>query len=120
MLYDRLVADEELVPFDRNSVDLFLSSLSMHWINDLPEFLRRCYEALRPDGAFLAALFGGDTLFELRSSLVLADLERLGGVATHVSPLTRVPYLLRISCLKKLFAAVQQNHNMKIWNQLKW
>ena len=35
-------------------------------------------------------MFGGDTLFELRSSLQLADLERRGGVSPHVSPLADV------------------------------
>ena len=34
--------------------------------------------ALKPDGAFLGCLFGGDTLFELRVSLQLAELEREG------------------------------------------
>ena len=35
-------------------------------------------------------MFGGDTLFELRTSLQLADLERRGGVSPHVSPLANV------------------------------
>lgn len=35
-------------------------------------------------------MFGGDTLFELRTSLQLAELERRGGVSTRVSPLADV------------------------------
>ena len=35
-------------------------------------------------------MFGGDTLFELRTSLQLADLDRRGGVSPHVSPLADV------------------------------
>ena len=35
-------------------------------------------------------MLGGDSLFELRTSLQLADLERRGGVSTHVSPLADV------------------------------
>lgn len=38
----------------------------------------------------MAAMFGGDTLFELRTSLQLADMERRGGVSPHVSPLADV------------------------------
>jgi NADH dehydrogenase [ubiquinone] 1 alpha subcomplex assembly factor 5 len=45
---------------------------------------------LKPDCPFIAAMFGGDTLFELRTSLQLADLERRGGVSPHVSPLADV------------------------------
>lgn len=35
-------------------------------------------------------MFGEDTLFELRSSLQLSDLERNGGIAPHISPFTRI------------------------------
>ena len=45
-------------------------------------------EALKPDGVFLGALFGGDTLFELRTSLQLAEVEREGGISPRVSPMT--------------------------------
>ena len=31
-------------------------------------------------------MFGGETLFEMRSSLQLAELERQGGFSPHVSP----------------------------------
>ena len=33
---------------------------------------------------------GGDTLFELRGSLQLAEQERLGGIGTHISPMADV------------------------------
>lgn len=32
----KLVTDEDKLPLKENSVDLVLSNLSMHWINDLP------------------------------------------------------------------------------------
>lgn len=35
-------------------------------------------------------MFGGDSLFELRTSLQLAEVERRGGVGAHVSPLADV------------------------------
>lgn len=44
-------------------------------------------EALKPDGVFIGAILGGDTLFELRTSLQLAELEREGGISPHVSPM---------------------------------
>ena len=39
--------------------------------------------ALRNDGCFLGCMFGGDTLFELRVSLQLAELEREGVSDRH-------------------------------------
>ncbi|CAL1700136.1 unnamed protein product [Somion occarium] len=87
---DRIHADEEnlLETIPRNSQEAIVSCLSLHWVNDLPGVLIQIKEALQPDGVFLGALFGGDTLFELRTSLQLAELEREGGISPHVSPMT--------------------------------
>ena len=46
--------------------------------------------ALRPDGLFLAALLGGDTLTELRQSFALAEAELEGGVSPRVAPFADV------------------------------
>ncbi|KFM68271.1 putative methyltransferase, partial [Stegodyphus mimosarum] len=86
----KMVVDEEFLPFSNNSVDLFLSSLSFHWINDLPGVLQQILTSLKPDGALIASMFGGETLFELRSSLQLAEIEREGGFAPHISPFARL------------------------------
>ncbi|KAJ2793287.1 hypothetical protein H4R20_006586, partial [Coemansia guatemalensis] len=85
---ERRVMNEELPEFDDESLDAVVSSLSMHWVNDLPGMLIQVRKALVPDGVFIAAMFGGDSLFELRASLQLADSERSGGIAARVSPLT--------------------------------
>lgn len=85
-----VLQDEENIPYDSESFDAVLSSLSMHWINDLPSVLRQVNNILKPDAPLIAAMFGGDSLFELRTSLQLADLERWGGVTTHTSPLADV------------------------------
>ncbi|KAI3319072.1 S-adenosyl-L-methionine-dependent methyltransferase, partial [Xylariaceae sp. AK1471] len=82
-----ILTDEETLPYDANSFDLVLSSLSMHWINDLPGVLAQINNILKPDCAFIGAMFGGDTLYELRTSLQLAEQERRGGISPHVSPL---------------------------------
>ncbi|KAL9600651.1 MAG: hypothetical protein Q9219_003084 [cf. Caloplaca sp. 3 TL-2023] len=82
--------DTTPLPFPPSSFNAVLSSLSLHWINDLPSLLSQIARILKPDSPFLAAIFGGDSLFELRTSLQLADLDRRGGVATHVSPLADV------------------------------
>ncbi|KAL2116410.1 hypothetical protein VTJ04DRAFT_8578 [Mycothermus thermophilus] len=78
------------LPFDANTFDLVLSSLSLHWINDLPGMLGEINRVLKPDSPFIGAMLGGDTLFELRTSLQLAEQERRGGISPHVSPLADV------------------------------
>jgi NADH dehydrogenase [ubiquinone] 1 alpha subcomplex assembly factor 5 len=57
-------------------------------VNDLPGVLVQIKEALKPDGLFLGAMFGGDTLFELRTALQLAEVDREGGISPHISPMT--------------------------------
>ena len=85
-----VVADEEGLPFAEDSLDLVLSNLTLHWVNDLPGALVQINRALRPDGLFLAALLGGDTLHELRAAFEAAELEVEGGVSPRVSPLIDV------------------------------
>ena len=81
-----LACDEELLPFGDASLDLALSNLSLHWVNDLPGALLQIRRALRPDGLFLAAMLGAGTLAELRTALVEAETELLGGASPRLSP----------------------------------
>ena len=81
-----LAADEEFLPFGAEAFDLVLSCLSLHWVNDLPGALVQIRHALKPDGLFLAALLGGETLTELRQALLEAELEVEGGASPRVSP----------------------------------
>jgi SAM-dependent methyltransferase len=81
-----LVADEELLPFAPEVFDFVVSNLSLHWVNDLPGCLLQLRQCLKPDGLFLAAMLGGDTLHELRQSLMEAELAETGGVGPRISP----------------------------------
>jgi SAM-dependent methyltransferase len=85
-----IAADEELLPFGESSVDLVVSGLSLQFVNDLPGALVQIRRALRPDGLFLAALIGGDTLAELRQSFAAAEAEIEGGVSPRVAPFADV------------------------------
>ena len=82
----RVVADEELLPFGAGCFDLVLSCLDLHWVNDLPGLLVQVRAALKPDGLFMAAILGGETLHELRRSLFEADVDLSGGVSPRISP----------------------------------
>lgn len=83
-----VVADEEALPFPDQQFDLVLSSLGMHWVNEIPALLAKIKAILRPDGAFIGCMIGGNSLLELRSSLYLAELERRGGMSPVQSLLT--------------------------------
>ncbi len=82
----RLAAEPEFLPFAPASFDAVLSTLLLHWANDLPGALLQLRRALRPDGLLLVSLLGGETLSELRACLMEAELAEEGGVSPRVSP----------------------------------
>ena len=81
-----VVADEEALPFRDGSLDLVVSALALQFVNDLPGVLVQIRRALKPDGLFLAALVGGETLTELRQSFAAAESDVEGGASPRVAP----------------------------------
>ena len=81
-----MAADEEALPFGDASLDLVVSALALQFVNDLPGTLVQIRRALKPDGLFLAALIGGDTLTELRQAFAAAEAEIEDGISPHVAP----------------------------------
>jgi SAM-dependent methyltransferase len=81
-----VAADAEALPFGDATLDLVVSALALQFVNDLPGVLVQIRRALRPDGLFLAALLGGETLTELRQSFAEAESDIEGGVSPRVAP----------------------------------
>ncbi len=82
--------DSDALALAPASLDLAVSALALQFINDLPGTLAQIRRALRPDGLFLAALAGGDTLTELRQSFAAAETEIEGGLSPRVAPMIEV------------------------------
>ena len=78
------------LPLAAGSVDLCLSMLEMHALNDPVGHLIQMRRALRPDGLMLAALFGGATLSELRGVLAEAEAEVTGGLSPRIAPMAEI------------------------------
>lgn len=85
-----LIADEEALPFPEEAFDLAVSALSLHAVNDLPGALLQIRRVLKPDGLFVAALFGGATLHELRDAFASGESETIGGISPRVAPFADV------------------------------
>jgi SAM-dependent methyltransferase len=79
-------ASDELPPFAHESADLYLSNLTLHRINDLPGTLAQINRILRPDGLFMAAMFGGETLYELRDCLMRTEIRLRSGASPRIFP----------------------------------
>lgn len=83
--------DDEFLPFADGAFDLVLSRLVLHWVNDVPGALVQIRRSLRPDGLFIGALLGGDTLIELRDAFLGAESEVTGGASPRTSPMAAPP-----------------------------
>jgi SAM-dependent methyltransferase len=81
-----VVADEEALPFREAAFDLVISALALQFVNDLPGTLVQIRRVLKPDGLFVGALIGGETLTELRQSFAAAESEMEGGASPRVAP----------------------------------
>jgi SAM-dependent methyltransferase len=82
----QLVFDAEALPLASQSLDCVISLLVLQSVNDLPGALVQMRRALKPDGLFLACLFGGATLAELRSAWLEAENDHRGGVTPRIAP----------------------------------
>ena len=92
----RVVLDEEALPFGDDSLNLIVSGLGLHWVNDLPGTLVQIRRALKPDGLFIGSLFGGETLKELRACLMEAEIEVRGGYGPRIAPFAESPDLIEL------------------------
>ena len=79
--------DPEQLDLPRNDYDLIVSLFDLQLVNDVPGYLSRIRAHLAPDGLFLAAALGGDSLTELRQAFLAADTEISGGAYARVAPL---------------------------------
>ena len=88
-----VMADREVLPLHKNSVNLVTSVFGLHWCNDLPGMFAQIRNVLIPDGLFLACLPGERTLQELRDCLLLAETELSGNVSLRVDPFGEIRQL---------------------------
>lgn len=88
--HDAIPFHDEVMPAGAATLDLAVSALALQFVNDLPGALIQIRRALKPDGLFLAALLGGDTLTELRQSFAAAESEIEGGISPRVAPFADV------------------------------
>ncbi len=85
-----VVFEEEHLPFGEQTLELYVSALTLHAVNDLPGALTQIRRSLKPDCLFMAALFGGQTLHELRTCLAEAEIEIDGGLSPRIAPFVDV------------------------------
>jgi SAM-dependent methyltransferase len=99
----------------------------LNWVNDVPGCLIQLRQALCPDGFFLGIFVGGDTLTEVRSCLMQAESDILGGAALRVSPtidvrdagglLQRAGFAMPVADVDRM--KVRYAHPLKLFSDLR-
>lgn len=83
----KLVCEGEALDLAEGAHDLVVHAMGLHWANDPVGQIVQAARALRPDGLFIAVLFGGQTLHELRAALAEAEASVTGGLSPRVLPM---------------------------------
>lgn len=85
-----ILPDDPVLGFANADHDLVIHAMGLHWANDPVGQIIQCRRALRPDGLFLGAGFGGQTLHELRRVLAEAEIQVTGGLSPRVAPMAEI------------------------------
>lgn len=86
----RIISDTDTLDLTAGEHDLVIHAMSLHWANDPVGQLIQSARALKPDGLFIAALPGGETLASLRSALATAEAEITGGLSPRILPMAEI------------------------------
>ncbi len=79
-----LCADIEHLPFKANSIDYFISNMSMQWCDNLSALFNGAYQSLKPGGQFSFTTLGPKSLYELKTAWQQADNAQ-GKATQHVN-----------------------------------
>ena len=84
---NHIICAETALPFAPQSFDLVINLLSLHAVNNVPKALSEFKRILKPDGLFLASLFGGQTLRNLRTAFYETEETLYGHISPRISPM---------------------------------
>lgn len=85
-----VVPDTEVLTLRPGDHDLIIHGLSLHWANDPIGQIIQCSRALIKDGLFMAVMFGGQTLQELRAVLSETEIAQTGGLSPRILPMGEI------------------------------
>ncbi|WP_295043988.1 SAM-dependent methyltransferase [uncultured Paracoccus sp.] len=86
----RIVPDDAVLDLQPGAHDLVIHAMALHWADDPVGQIVQCARALREDGLFISACFGGQTLHELRGALAQAESDLTGGLSPRILPMGEI------------------------------
>ena len=85
--WQQVTIDEEKLPFVPKSFDLVVSCLELQNLNHVSAVLHQNYHILQSPGLYITAFVGGDSFYELRTSLLQAEIELTDGAHPRGHPM---------------------------------
>ncbi|MFY0633544.1 MAG: SAM-dependent methyltransferase [Vannielia sp.] len=86
----RVIEDGELLDIAQGAHDLVIHAMALHWASDPVGQLVQARRGLVPDGLFMGAMLGGETLAGLRTALAEAEVAETGGLSPRVLPMGEI------------------------------
>lgn len=109
-----VVEDQAHLDLSSAAHDLVIHAFGLHWADDPIGQIVQSKLALVPDGMFLAVLFGGATLSELRTAIAEAEARLTGGLSPRVLPMGDVRELGGLLGRAGLALPVADSRRLKI------
>jgi len=82
----KLAHDDDLnFPYD--SADLMISSMNIHWINNVPNFIKQVHNILKSNGVFIGNFIGAGSFNNLKKIFIQTETESSNTHFMHVIPL---------------------------------
>jgi len=85
-----VIQDTDTLDLEPATHDLVIHAMALHWANDPVGQMIQARRSLKPDGLFLGAMFGGQTLHELRAVLAESEIALAGGISPRVAPMAEI------------------------------
>ncbi len=90
---NKMVIDEEILPFNDKSFDIVVSNFSLYNINDPLSVLKKIYNILKPNGVILLSVPITGTLGKLAEAMFEAEMKIFNGASPRIHPFTNVEIL---------------------------
>ena len=95
-------------------VNLFIYNLGLHLINDVQKFIISAKDSIEENGIFIATIFGGKTLHELRKTLIEYENKKDGKIMSHIIPMITVQDSVRLMQSSGFKSTIVDTYNIEV------
>lgn len=93
---NKILLENDNLNLEENTIDMIISIMNLHWVNDVRQFAKDIYQILKKDGAFIAN-FIGDNSFNNFKKLIIEHEEKSGiPHLPHIVPLIQAENIYRL------------------------